>query len=123
MIPKCIDVTNIPPQHLCLLMSLLCLMPDVQHQECADWDYLIALIPDSFRKTAYEAVLALTVHLSHVKYFDLPDWLFAIPVIHFLRPVCKPFHEVELNPKRIPWGDRLVGLQSIKSETSKHNAR
>ena len=119
MTPKCISMESIPPQHLCLLLSLLCLMPDVKHQKCEDWDYLIALIPKSFRKTAYESVLALTIHLSHIKYFDLPDWLFAVPVVHFLKPnACKPFHEVEYNPRRIPWGDKLIGLQTIRSETS-----
>ena len=122
MIPGCIRLSDIHHQHLRLLLSLFYLMPNVQDQKCDDWDYLIALIPTSFRKAASESVLALTVHLSHVKYFDLPDWLFAIPVIHFLR-VCNPFHKFELNPRRIPWGDKLIGLQSIRSKTHNDKTR
>lgn len=118
MIPKCIQISDIPSDAMSALLSLLRLMPDVHNQKCADWDYLRSLIPDSYWKTAYESILALTVHLSHTAYFDFPDWLYAIPVVHFLKKTSKPFKEIELNPKQIPWGDKLIGLETIRSHNN-----
>ena len=106
---------DIPSDHISALLSLLCLKPDMQRQECNDWNYLITFIPSSFRKTVSDAILALIVHLSHTKYFELPEWLFAIPIVHFLRSISKPFQEIETEPNRIPWGDKLIGLQTVKS--------
>ena len=118
MIPKCIPIFDIPSESIASLLSLLSLMPDMHHRKCADWDYMITLIPDSYRKTAYESVLALTVHLSHTTYFAFPDWLYAIPVVHFLKNTSQPFKAIELNSEQIPWGDKLIGLESIRSHNN-----
>lgn len=118
MIPKCLRISDIPPDSMSALLSLLHLQPDMHNRMCADWDYLIQCIPDSYRKTASESVLALTVHLSHTSYFNYADWLYAIPVVHFLKKTSKPFKEIELNPKQIPWGDKLIGLETIRSHNN-----
>ncbi len=123
MVPNCIKISAIPSDRVSALLSLLRLMPDLQNQKCADWDFLINFIPKSFRKTASDAVLALTMQLSHTKYFSLPDWLFAIPVVHFLRQDVFPFQEFQLDPRKIPWGDKLIGLQTVRSETNNKNIR
>lgn len=117
MIPKCITHSDVPRNHVSALLSLLRLTPDVQNRRCADWDYLTAYIPRAFHKTVSEAVLAFTVDLSHTEYFNLPTWMFAIPVIHFLRSDSVPFQEIEFNPKNIPWGDKLLGLDDVRRRT------
>lgn len=118
MIPKCIKFDDITDHRISALLSMLCLMPDTQSRKCADWDYLTNLIPTSFRKTAYESVLAFINHLSHTKCFDLPEWLFAVPIVHFLKEDCVPFEDMVLDPKKIPWIDKLIGLQGVRSEAS-----
>lgn len=114
--PKTIKhLSDIPSDLISALLSLLCLMPDLDRRKCADWNYLTTFIPDSLRKKVSDAILAFVVHLSHTKYFDLPDWLFAVPIVHFLRKITTPFQDLETNPKKISWGDRLIGLQGVKS--------
>ena len=123
MCPKFIKLSDVPPDHVSALLSLLRLMPDVQNQKCVDWEYARAYIPDTFVKAASSAVLALTVHLSHTEYFNLPDWMFAIPVIHFLRTDSVPFQEIEYDPKKIPWRDRLLGLEGVRSQTNNRDMK
>ena len=112
-----IRLNEISDQHISLLLSMLRLMPDVHRKKCDDWDYVVALIPQSFKKTVYDSVFAFTKHLCNSKIFDLPQWLFAVPVVHFLKPAARPFQELELDPSNIPWGDKLIGLQYVKSQT------
>ncbi len=42
---------------------------------------------------------------------DPPEWLYAIPVTHFLKGVSKPFQEFEFDPKEVPFGDTLIGIK------------
>lgn len=122
MVSRCIKLADIPSDRVATLLSMLRVMPDMQNRKCEDWDY-VKSFTESFRKEAFESVLALTVHLSHTKYFSIPDWMYAIPVVHFLKPVAVPFQEIELDPRKIPWVDKLIDLQTIRSHVSNHNTR
>ena len=123
MIPNCIEHSHISPDRISALLSLLRLLPDVQNQRCADWEYLKAYIPEAFQKKASDAVLAFTLHLNHTEYFILPDWMFAIPVIHFLRSTSVPFQEIEFNPEKIPWRDKLLGLDDVRSRANNKDVK
>ena len=114
---KFIKITDVPLDGVSIMLSLLRLKPDMQHQQCEDWVYLDTCIPDAFRKTAIDAVCAFTNYLCQKKLFNEPNWLFAIPVVHFLRRASKPFQEVELDYNKVPWEDQSVDIVSVKKRT------
>ena len=110
-----VKVDEIPTENIKALLSMLRLQPDVDNLKCSDWDTLNKLIPNSFKKTTSDSVLALIKHLSKDDFLK-PEWLFAIPVFHFL---CgnSPFQSVEYDPHAIPWVDKIIGSTTIRSST------
>ena len=108
-------VDEITTENIKALLSMLRLQPDVDNQKCSDWDILNELIPNSFRKAASDSVLAFIKHLSKDDFLK-PEWLFAIPVVHFL---CgnSPFQSVEYDPHGIPWVDKIIGLATVRTST------
>lgn len=106
---------NIPSEYISALLSLLQLMPDVENQVCIDWDHVNELLPGTMKVTAFDATHRLILHLSHDKHFTKPEWLFALPVLHFLNGKSQPFQPIEYKPQEIPWGDRIIGLGYVKN--------
>ncbi len=100
------------------LFSLLCMMPDVAHKTCEDWKVLIGFIPESFRTTASVAMYTFINRQIRLlnKPFSHPSWLFAIPVAHFLRQVSEPFQKLQLDPRKIEWGDSFIDLATVKKK-------
>lgn len=117
MIPKSIKMDYIHPDRLDEVFCMFWLYADVQSKRCSDWEIVNELIPGSFRKTAHESVLGFVIHSGHTKHFHRPEWLYAIPIVHFLGGAAKPFQAIEFNPHEIPWGDKLIGLQGMRSKT------
>lgn len=111
------DGITINVEHSSAVLSMLYLMPDIMSQKCVDWDYLIELIPTSFREEAYLSIREVTKLLMNAKYLAEPQWLFALPILHFLKGVSRPFQETEFYPQAIEWNDKLVGLGKVKSYT------
>ncbi len=100
-----------------LFLNMLRLSPDEEHKRCIDWEYLDKNIPAEFRKESYDSVQMFINELSHVDLLSKPEWLYAIPVMHFLKGVSKPFQEFEFDPKEVPFGDKLIGLGAVKMKT------
>ena len=121
IIPKYAKMEKIPYSCISQLLSMLRLMPDVDKRECVDYDYLIQLIPGRFRKVARESLIGFILHLSHTKLFRVPQWLYSIPLGHFLYEASKPFEGFNLDPKKIQFEDKYLGFKHIKSETSDKN--
>ena len=96
------------------------MMPDISQKTCEDWNFLKGFIPESFRKTAGVALYDFIHHQiqSLSKHFDQPSWLFAIPIAHFMSQASKPFQELQLDPRRIEWGDPIIDLATVKKKTS-----
>lgn len=90
---------------------MLRLIPDVENRACIDWEILEAFIYD--RKVTSEAVLSFVVHLSHKKHLLQNEWLFAVPLVHFLCQRSQPFEE------KIQWNvkDNIIGWDGIRSRT------
>lgn len=105
---------SIPIEYVAALLSLLRPMPDVENQVCVDWDHVNELLPGTMKNIAYDATHCLIVHLSHRKHFSSREWLFALPVLHFLNGKSQPFQPIEYKPQEIPWGDRTIGLGFVK---------
>lgn len=108
---------TIDADHLSALLSMLRLIPDIQTRKCVDWEYLLNLIPANFKKVVSESILELTNKQSCMKYFSQLDWLYAIPVLHFVQEISQPFQDIELTPHAIKWQDNKINLGRVKSHT------
>lgn len=104
---------GMPFENVAALLSMLCLMPDAENQVCVDWDIVNELLPKTMNAIAFEATHSLMRYLSRHHHF-LRQWLFALPVLHFLNGTSQPFQPAEYKPQDIPWGDRVIGLGYIK---------
>ena len=105
-----------PDEQISQLLSLFCLMPDVQNHKCEDWELVNANIPEAFKNRACEAVTALINHLNKTK-FSHTSWLFAIPTAHFLNGSSVPFQDIELDTSKIQWVDQLIDLATVRQKT------
>ena len=117
MIPIYIKMDQIQPQTKSTLLYMLRLMPDPVQRKCLDWEYLMTMIPPTFKKTVYEAVLGFTADLAHTEYLSKPQWLYSVPLVHLLGGTIQPFQEMCLNPSKVPWVDELIDLRTIRSKT------
>lgn len=117
IIPK---LDNIPLNTVIQLVYMLRLVPEVQNKKCYDWAYLELYIEDSCRKVTSEAVLRFVLQLSHKKHLSQNEWLFAVPLVHFLYKISLPFEERELDPCKLRWKDEdrnIIGWSGIRSDT------
>ena len=112
---------NIELNDASALLEMLRLMPDVQSSKCIDWEYVNELIPKKFKASVAEYVRTMANSLCQKKHFSLPEWLYAMPVLHFLCGVSSPFQEVLLSSTEIPWGSKLIELGKVKSHTYEHD--
>lgn len=110
-----LKMESIPFELVVALLSMLKPMPDTKSLQCADWDHVNALLPETMKKTACDAIHRSIVHLCQYKHLSSPEWLFALPVFHFLNGTSKPFLPIERNPRAIPWGDRVIGLGLVRN--------
>lgn len=117
IIPKVLKFDDILPATIVQLVSMLRLMPDVQNELCEDWSHLKLLINPAFQKVICEAVQGFIMHISHTQHFSQRGWMFAIPLLHFLHDVSQPFQQDELDPRKIPWKDSIIGFSGIRSTT------
>ena len=117
MIPKCIKRNQLYLLTKSTLLYMLRLMPDLVQKRCLDWEYLKTMIPPRFKKTVYEAVLGFTMDLGHTENLSQPHWLYSVPLIHLLGGTIQPFQELCLDPSKVPWEDKVIGLSTIRSKT------
>jgi hypothetical protein len=109
---------DIPFEPVAALLSMLCPMPDVERMLCADWDLVNTMLPESMKKMTFDAVRRFISYLSGHKPLSNPEWMFALPVAHFLDGRTQPYHSMEHIPRSIPWDDKVLGLgYSVKRLT------
>lgn len=112
---------NIELNDVSALLEMLRLMPDIQSSKCIDWEYVNELIPKEFKATVAEYVCIMANSLCRKLYFSQPEWLYAMPVLHFLCGVSVPFQNVVLTSTEIPWESKLIELGKVKSQTYEHD--
>ncbi len=100
-----------------LVLSMLRLKPDQEQKRCIDWEYLDKNIPTEFKKESYASVQMFINELSHARPLSTPQWLYAIPVMHFLNGVSEPFQGFEFDPRKVPFEDKLIGLRAVREKT------
>ena len=118
LIPNSFHIDQVEFRLIELLLMLLCPWPDSDRQTCHDLDFVLSLIPQDSRKMICEALRSFCQELSHKRHLASPQWLYALPLFHFLRdPQLKPFSKIQCNPKEVPWIDRSLGLGAVRSVT------
>ena len=123
LIPRPLYIQSIKFDYIADMMSMLTLQPDSENKKCIDYEYMRSLIPQKMEKKVADAISQLCRQLLHTRILQNPEWLYAIPLIHFLRGDCKPFQEPELNPEKMEWGDKNLGLTLVRSWTPDKNIR
>ena len=116
-----LNVNDVGTDTLEAVLSLLYLRPDTERLTHGDLDVVYSLIPKANRKLVSEALITFCVSLSHRKLFERPSWLYTIPLIHFLQGASAPFQKPELNPEKMTWGEKGLGLLHVRQETSEKN--
>lgn len=101
--------------HTSSFLSMLALKPDLEGKKCLDFDYVLDLIDPNCREKVAEAISDLCRHLAHHKMLRNPEWLYALPLLHFLKKDSSPFQIQELNPEKMRWGDKYLGLGPVRS--------
>ena len=123
LIPRPLRIESINLDRISDMMSMLTLQPDTENQKCIDYEYMSSLIPQNSRKKAADAISQFCRQLLHKRNLHSPQWLYAIPLIHFLREDCKPFQAPELNPEKMKWEDKNLGLSVVRSQTHDKDIR
>ena len=118
LIPHHLRIENIELEHTSLFLSMLALKPVMEGNKCFDYDYVLYLIDPKCRKEVAEAISGFCMHLAHSKTLRNPEWLYALPLLHFLRKDSSPFQKPELDPEKMQWGDKNLGLGSVRRKTS-----
>ena len=117
LIPHYIKMSDIKLDHIAVILSMLALKPVMQHKKCFDFDFVLDLIDPKSRKSVAEAIRGFCTHLAHSRTLKNPEWLYAVPLLHFLRQDSSPFQTAEMNPERMQWGDKSLGLKTVRSQT------
>jgi hypothetical protein len=119
--PTSLTLDSFETSAITTILSMLCLKPNPEERQHTDLDIVFNLLPEKSRKTASEALCGLCTHLSSHKDLREPDWIYTIPLIHFLQKKSTPFDT--LNPEKIVWENPHLGLKRVKSVTRSKDTR
>ena len=97
------------------------LWPDLEHPKCADLDVVLSFIPGAQRKSISDAIIGFCNHLLHQKLLNSRYWLFVIPLVHNSTGTSKPFQKPELDPHKMVWSDRSLGLNHVHVQKETNN--
>lgn len=96
-----------------LILSLLYPLPDLISQKSLDLEILIKLIHPEEVAVA-EVLISFCKHLAFTKHLKNPEWLYAIPLIHFMLKQSVPFEKPNKNHDKILWDDPQLDLVRLR---------
>lgn len=114
LIPKYVHMEAFSVDEIALMVSMLRIIPDVHQKKCIDYDYVNKMVQPQEKKHIAEIILAFCNQLHHKMYFGKIQWLYAIPLLHFLQKASHPFENPELDPQEMKWGDPYLGLYNLQ---------
>ena len=98
-----------------LILSMIRPMPDLISQKSLDLEILIKLIhPEEV--TVARVLISFCKYLAHTKHLRNPEWLYVIPLIHFMLQQSIPFEKPEKNHDKILWDDPQLDLAKLRRE-------
>lgn len=97
------------------ILSMFQPMVDLISHKSLDIEILFQLIHPNEASVA-EGLLSFSKHLAHTKHIKRPEWLYTIPIIHFLLQCCNPFQKPEKKCDKITWDEPLLDLARLRKE-------
>lgn len=116
MIPRQIKIDQIPVEVMTDMLLMLRLMPQLKGKKCTDWDCVLASTRNT-HDALPQSLQGFIIRLSRVKHLERPEWLYSVPLFHLLNRKVVPFQAIELDPRKIPWDNKDIGLSAIRSMT------
>ena len=92
-------------------------MPDLTKRKSLDLEILFSLI-HPHETDVVNALIPFCKHLAHSKHLRNPEWLFAVPLIHFLLKRSTPFEKPEKKNDKIVWEDSQLNMAKLRERTS-----
>ena len=107
-------------------LKMLTLKPDFEQKICHDLEFVLSMISEKDRRDrgyVADVINYFCAHLVEFKDLQSPEWLFAVPLINFLKRSSKPFQSVERNPASIPWKTsyQSLGLWHVWRKSTSRN--
>ena len=118
LIPQHFLMSDIPDENIALLLSMLKIYPNEEKKQCVDYEHVnrcMCSIDHQVKKSLTETVLQFCNELLHRTQFNHLEWLYAVPLLHFLQGVSRPFGTIELDADKIEWGDGNLGLYDLRN--------
>jgi hypothetical protein len=98
------------------ILSLLYPVPDLVSQKSLDLEILMKLIHPEEVGVVVRQLTSFCKHLAFTKHLRNPEWLYAIPLIHFMRKRSVPFGKPEKIHNKILWDDSDLDLARLRKE-------
>ena len=98
-------------------------LSDLTSYRSINIDTLIDEVIHPLEVSVASDLITLCERLANAKHFKQPQWLYAIPLIHFLKHQSSPFEDPKKLGREIKWKDpeSHFGLQNLRKWTSKKN--
>ncbi|XP_068731195.1 E3 ubiquitin-protein ligase rnf213-alpha-like [Montipora capricornis] len=92
-------------EEIILLLRCLALDADLTEKKCSLYEAVLGEFSDDLRKYAADAIENLCNLLIKQAWESHPEWLLAVPILHFLRDESKPFQEPDMAgwPNTMAW--------------------
>ena len=105
------------------MLEMLVLKPDIEANTCRDFNFVESLLGPATSRDAIAAFQFLCSSFAHVEFVTKAQWLYALPLIHFLKGECKPFAEPVLNPEKLVGNDLSLPLFGVEESVQREDFR
>ena len=119
LIPQHFFMSDIRDDDIALLLSMLKIYPDEEKKRCFDYEHVqrcTSSMDQQVKKSLTETVVQFCNELRHRNHLNYLEWLYAVPLLHFLQGVSCPFGTIELDADKIEWNDRNLGLNELRKQ-------
>ena len=116
---KLLTLSDIPLPYAASMLQTLCLHPDLEYKKCIDYEFVRSVIPGHYVKDCTSAISKLCDYLMANADIESAEWLYCLPILHFLNNDVKPFDKLDLPPvEKLVFTDRHIKLGSISKRVA-----
>ena len=112
---KLLTLNDIPLHYAASMLQTLCLHPDLENKKCLDYEFVRSVIPDHYVKDCTSAISELGDYLMVNANIESAEWLYCLPILHFLNNDAKPFDTLDLHVpvEKLVFTDNYLKLGKI----------
>jgi hypothetical protein len=89
------------------LLKMLHIQPNMENKSCPNFSYLVDIMGNDFRVKVSAAIIRLCKEAMKFKTKEANlDWLYALPLYHFMLRFCEPFASLEYDPEKLQFNAR-----------------